>query len=328
MLIALSVSGSISPDTVHKEMDWDLAKVNVNGGAIALGHPSGAFGYRILVTLLHEMHSYTRSHFMAESSGTGNTSNFSGPAMDSLRGRVALVTGGSRGIGKAIALELARSGAAVAFSYNSNLAKAEEVAAEIRAMGIECLMVQGDVARKEDARRVIGAALEKFKRLDILVNNAGITRDRTMKKMTDEDWEAVISVNLNGTYYCTAAAMPAMIEQKYGRIINIASIVGETGAFGQSNYAASKGGIISFTKCLALELARDNITANVIAPGYTATEMVEAMPPEVLEKICAKIPLRRLAKSEEIAKAVLFLARDADYITGATLNVNGGLLMS
>jgi len=246
---------------------------------------------------------------------------------NSLKGRVALVTGGSRGIGREIALELARNGATVAFSYNNNLAKAEEAAAEMRAMGVECLMVQGDVAKKDDARRIVSSTLEKFKRLDILVNNAGITRDRTMKKMTDEDWEAVISVNLNGTYYCVATAMPAMIEQKYGRIINIASIVGETGAFGQSNYASSKGGIIAFTKCLALELAKEGITANVVAPGYTGTEMVGAMPQEVLDKITSKIPLRRLATPLEIAKAVLFLARDADYITGFTLDVNGGLYM-
>jgi acetoacetyl-CoA reductase/3-oxoacyl-[acyl-carrier protein] reductase len=328
MLIALSVSVSISPDALHKDMGWDLAKVNVNGGAITLGHPIGASGRRIPVTLLHEMHSYTRSHFMAESSGIGSTSNFSVPATDSLRGRVALVTGGSRGIGRAISLELARYGAAVAVNFNSNVAAAEAVAADIRAMGGECLLVQGDVSKRETARSVVGKILEAWKRIDILVNNAGITRDRSLRKMTDEDWEAAISVNLNGTYYCTATVIPVMIEQKYGRIINIASIVGQAGAFGQSNYAASKGGIIAFTKCVALELAKDNITANAIAPGYTATEMVEAMPPEVLEKICAKIPLRRLAKPEEIAKAVLFLARDADYITGATLNINGGLLMS
>ncbi len=246
---------------------------------------------------------------------------------NSLKGRVALVTGGSRGIGKEIALELARNGATVAFTYNSNLAKAEETAAEIRAMGVDCLMLQGDVAKKEDARKLINAALEKYGKIDILVNNAGITRDKTMKKMTDEDWEAVISVNLNGTYYCVQAAMPSMVEKKYGRIISIASIVGETGAFGQSNYASSKGGIIAFTKCLALELARDGITANVVAPGYTGTEMVGAMPAEVLDKITSKIPLRRLATPLEIAKAVLFLARDADYITGFTLDVNGGLYM-
>jgi acetoacetyl-CoA reductase/3-oxoacyl-[acyl-carrier protein] reductase len=246
----------------------------------------------------------------------------------SLRGRVALVTGGSRGIGRAICLELARNGATVAVHYNSNLAKAEEVAADIRAMGGECMLVQGDVSRKEEAQQVVTQTLERWKRIDILVNNAGITRDHTLRKMTYDEWEAAIALNLNGTFFCTWNVLPAMVEQKYGRIINIASIIGQTGAFGQANYAASKGGIIAFSKCVALEYAKDNITSNSIAPGYTATEMVSAMPPEVLEKICARIPLRRLAKTEEIAKAVVFLARDADYITGATLNVNGGLLMS
>jgi 3-oxoacyl-(acyl-carrier-protein) reductase len=253
--------------------------------------------------------------------------NGSMPAGDSLKGRVALVTGGSRGIGKAIALELARNGATVVFTYNSNLAKAEETAAAICAMGVKCLMVQGDVASKEDSNRIVTAALENYGKIDILVNNAGITRDHTLRKMTDEEWEGAISVNLNGTYYCTQRALPSMTENRYGRIINIASIVGQMGAYGQANYAASKGGIIAFTKCIALEYARDNITANTVAPGYTATEMVGAMPAEVLEKITSKIPLRRLATPEEIAKAVLFLARDADYITGITLSVNGGLLM-
>ena len=246
----------------------------------------------------------------------------------SLKGRVALVTGGSRGIGKAISLELARNGAAVAVNFVSNVAAAEAVAADIRAMGGECLLVQGDVSKKEAARRVVGQILEAWKKIDILVNNAGITRDRTLKKMTDEDWEAVISVNLNGTYYCTSIAMPAMIEQKYGRIINIASIVGETGAFGQSNYASSKGGIICVHQVPGAGVGERQHHRQCDCPRVYRTEMVEAMPPEVLEKICAKIPLRRLAKPEEIAKAVLFLARDADYITGTTLDVNGGLLMS
>jgi len=245
----------------------------------------------------------------------------------SLKGRVALVTGGSRGIGKAICLELARNGASVAINFNSNLAKAEEVAAQIRAMCGECLLVQGDVSRHEGAQQVVKQTLERWKRIDILVNNAGITRDHTLRKMTTEEWEATIALNLNGTYHCTWNVLPAMTEQKYGRIVNIASIIGQTGAFGQANYAASKGGIIAFSKCIALEYAKDNITSNSIAPGYTATEMVSAMPPEVLQKICDKIPLRRLAKTEEIAKAVIFLVRDGDYITGATLNVNGGLLM-
>lgn len=253
--------------------------------------------------------------------------NFSELTNNSLKGKVALVTGGSRGIGRAICLELARNGAAVAINYNSAAGKAEEVKACIHEMGGEGLVIQADVAKKDDARRVVNAVLDEFKRIDILVNNAGITRDHTLRKMTDEDWETAIAVNLNGTYFTTWTALPAMTEQKYGRIINIASIVGEIGAYGQANYAASKGGIIAFTKCIALEYAKDNITANAIAPGYTSTEMVEAMPAEVLEKICSKIPLRRLAKPEEIAKAVVFLARDADYITGTTLNVNGGLLM-
>jgi len=249
------------------------------------------------------------------------------PASDSLKGKVAVVTGGSRGIGKEISLELARYGATVVATYNSNLVKAKETEAAICAMGGECLLLQGDVGKKDDARRVIRTALEKYGQVDILVNNAGITRDHTLRKMTDEEWEEAIAVNLNGTYYCTTAVLPSMAERKYGRIINIASIVGQTGAFGQANYAASKGGIIAMTKCVALEYARDGITANVVAPGYTATEMVGAMPPEVLDKICSKIPLRRLATTHEIAKATLFLARDADYITGTTISVNGGLFM-
>jgi acetoacetyl-CoA reductase len=265
-----------------------------------------------------------RSHRMAAISSAISASEL---ATNSLKGKVALVTGGSRGIGRAICLELARNGAAVAVNYKSAADKAAEVKECIREMGGQGLVVQGDVAIKDDARRIVNTVLEEWKKIDILVNNAGITRDHTLRKMTDEDWESAIAVNLNGTYYTTWAAMQGMIDQKYGRIINIASIVGEIGAYGQANYAASKGGIIAFTKCLALELAKDNITANAIAPGYTSTEMVEAMPPEVLEKICAKIPLHRLAKPEEIAKAVVFLARDADYITGCTLNVNGGLLM-
>jgi len=248
-------------------------------------------------------------------------------ATNSLKAKVALVTGASRGIGRAIALELACNGATVAVNYNSDLVNAEEVAAGIRAMGSECSLVQGDVACKEDAHRVVGSALDQFKRLDILVNNAGTTRDHILRKMIDEDWESAISVNLNKTYYCTMAALPAMIEQKYGRIINIVPTVSETGAYGQAIYAASRDGIIAFTKCIALEYARHNITANSIAPGYTATEMVGVMPREVLEKICAKVPLRRLAEPEEIAKAVVFLARDADYMTGSTINLNGGLEM-
>ncbi|MGB7552951.1 MAG: 3-oxoacyl-ACP reductase FabG [Candidatus Korobacteraceae bacterium] len=245
----------------------------------------------------------------------------------SLTGRVALVTGAGRGIGRAIALELARRGAKIALNFRSDAANAESAAADIRELGIDCMLIQGDVAEKGEAARIVKEVLDKWQRLDILVNNAGITRDRSMRKMTDDDWAAVINVNLNGTFYCTSAAVPAMINQRFGRIINIGSVVGQMGAFGQANYSASKGGIIAFTKTLALEMAKFNITANVIAPGFTSTEMVDAIPEEIAAQIKAKIPLGRFASPEEIAKAASFLAADGDYITGQELNVNGGYHM-
>ena len=255
---------------------------------------------------------------MDKQEGNGNSS---------LKGKVALVTGASRGIGRAIAIEFARRGAAVAINFRSGAEHAEAVGKEIQEMGGECMLIKGDVSKKEQAHRIVEQVLEKWKRLDILVNNAGITRDRTLRKMTEDDWAEVISVNLNGTFYCTSAAIPAMMNQKYGRIINISSVVGQSGSFGQANYSASKGGIIAFTKTLALELARHNITANTIAPGYTSTEMVAAIPEDVAAKIKARIPLGRFAEPEEVAKAAVFLAADGDYITGQELNVNGGVYM-
>jgi 3-oxoacyl-[acyl-carrier-protein] synthase III len=245
----------------------------------------------------------------------------------SLAGKVAMVTGSSRGIGRAIALELARRGANIALNFRSDVKQGESAADEIRAIGVECLLVQGDVAKKGEAARIVKEVLDKWQRLDILVNNAGITRDRSMRKMTDDDWSSVINVNLNGTFYCTSAAVPAMVNQRFGRIINISSVVGQMGAFGQANYSASKGGIIAFTKTLALEMAKFNVTANVIAPGFTSTEMVDAIPEEIAAQIKAKIPLGRFASAEEIAKAAAFLAADGDYITGQELNVNGGYHM-
>jgi len=247
--------------------------------------------------------------------------------MASLRGKVALVTGASRGIGRAIALELAHRGAAIAINFRSDKAHAESAAKEIRDMGGECMLVQGDVSKKEEARHIVKEVLDKWLRLDILVNNAGITRDRTMKRMSDDDWAEVIAVNLNGTFYTTSAALPAMMNQRFGRIINISSVVGQSGAFGQANYSASKGGIIAFTKTLALETARYNITANAIAPGYTSTDMVQAIPKLIADKVKETIPLGRFAEPEEVAKAAAFLAADADYITGQELNVNGGFHM-
>ena len=253
--------------------------------------------------------------------------NGNGNYATSLAGRVALVTGASRGIGRAIAIEFARRGAHVALNFRSDEKQAESAAAEIKELGVECLLVQGDVAKKGEAARIVKEVVDKWQRLDILVNNAGITRDRSMRKMTEEDWGAVINVNLNGTFYCTSAAIPAMVNQRYGRIINISSVVGQMGAFGQANYSASKGGIIAFTKTLALEMAKFNITANAIAPGFTSTEMVDAIPEEIAAQIKAKIPLGRFATPEEIARAAAFLAAEADYITGQELNVNGGYHM-
>ena len=244
-----------------------------------------------------------------------------------LKGKVALVTGASRGIGRAIAIKLARRGAAVAINFRSEAAHAEAVAKEIQDLGGDCILVQGDVSKKDEAQRIVQEVLNKWQRLDILVNNAGIVRDRSLKKMTEEDWAQVMAVNLNGTFFCTSAAVPAMMNQKFGRIINISSVVGQAGAFGQSNYSASKGGIIAFTKTLALELAKYNITANAIAPGYTSTEMVAAMPEDVAAKIRAKIPLGRFADPDDVAKAAVFLAVHGSYITGQELNVNGGLYM-
>jgi len=244
-----------------------------------------------------------------------------------LLGRVALVTGSARGIGRAIAIELASRGATVAINYRSSQAAAEELFSEIEEMGVEGILIKGDVACKDESKRVMATVLDRFKQIDILVNNAGITRDRTLRKMTDEEWTEVLNTNLNGTFFCTRAAVPSMIENKFGRIVNVASFVGQAGAYGQANYAASKGAVIAFTKTIALELAQYNITANVISPGYTATELVAGMPARALNEITSRIPLKRLAEPQEIAKAVAFLVADGGYITGHQLNVNGGIYM-
>jgi acetoacetyl-CoA reductase/3-oxoacyl-[acyl-carrier protein] reductase len=250
-----------------------------------------------------------------------------GVESESLTGRVALVTGAARGIGRAIALEMARRGASVAINFRSDAGAAESVAEEVRRLGVQCMLIQGDVSKSDDAKRIVAAVLQKWQRIDILVNNAGITKDRSLLKMTDEDWEQVIATNLNGTFNTTSAALPAMINQRFGRIINIGAVAGQSGASGQANYAASKGGITDFTKTIALESAKYNITANTIAPGYTATELMQEIPEKVATQIKARIPLGRFATPKEVAKAAGFLAADADYITGQELNVNGGCQM-
>ena len=249
------------------------------------------------------------------------------PRSKSLAGKVALVTGASRGIGRAIALELAGRGAVVAVNCRSNIHRAEEVRDEIVDAGGTSEVFQGDVSDSFAARRLVADVIGAYERIDILVSNAGITRDKSVRKLTDGDWIDVIETNLNSVFYCTSAALPFMIEKNFGRIVNIASFVGQAGNFGQANYAASKGGLIAFTKVLALELAKYNITANVIAPGFTETDMTEHIPLDVMEQIKKRIPMHRLALPEEIAKAAAFLICDGDYITGQQINVNGGIYM-
>ena len=258
---------------------------------------------------------------------TATLNEVSVSASKPLAGKVAFVTGASRGIGRAIALELANRGATIAISFRTGLSGAEGVKDQIEQMGGSSEIFQGDFAEKGQARRVVTQVLETYQRLDILVNNAGITRDRGIRKMTDDDWTDVIDTNLNSAFYCTSAAIPAMIEQKFGRIVSVTSFVAQGGNFGQANYAASKGGLVAFTKILALELARYNITANVVSPGFTATDMLSGIPLDRLEQIKERIPMHRLAEPEEIAKAAAFLICDGDYITGQQISVNGGLYM-
>jgi NAD(P)-dependent dehydrogenase (short-subunit alcohol dehydrogenase family) len=247
--------------------------------------------------------------------------------MGRLEGKTALVTGGSRGIGRAITIALAREGAKVALNYQSSDAKAQEVVDEITKFGGSCVLAKANLADPKEARAMVQRVAEQFTHLDVLVNNAGITRDKMLTKMTDEDWMEVIQTNLGGMFFCTSAAIPFMAAQSYGRIINIGSMNGQVAAMGQANYSASKGGIIAFTRTAALELSKSNITVNVIAPGFTETDMFAKVPANLQAQIRGHIPLNRYAQPEEIAKAVIFLVADGDYITGAQININGGAYM-
>ena len=249
--------------------------------------------------------------------------------MGSLQGAVALVTGASRGLGAAIAEELGHRGAKVVVNYAGSKEAAEEVAAEITESreGGEAVTVQADVADPEDAKRLIDETVERFGRIDILVNNAGINIDRTLRRLSLEDWYKVLQLDLNGCFHTVHAALPYMIEQEGGKIINMSSFVGEAGNVGQANYAAAKSGLFGFTRTAALELARYNITVNAISPGFIETEMVAAIPEEAKEKILEQIPLGRLGEPEDIAKAVRYIVEDGDYMTGNILDVNGGVYM-
>jgi 3-oxoacyl-(acyl-carrier-protein) reductase len=247
--------------------------------------------------------------------------------MQDLKGKIAIVTGGSRGIGRHIALQLAQRGADVAINYRSRQSDADETLKEIEAAGVRAMAMKADLSKMPEARAMIREVHEKWGRIDILVNNAGITRDKSMKKLTDEDWNEVLDTNLGSVYATCSEVLNIMLEQKYGRIINITSFVGTAGNFGQANYAASKGGIIAFTKTLALEVAKHNITVNAIAPGFTETEMLAQVPENIREQIVARVPMGRFGQPEEIARAVVFLAAEGDYITGQQINVNGGVYM-
>lgn len=275
-----------------------------------------------------------------------------------LEGKVALVTGGSRGIGKAISLRLAEDGADVAINYQSTKEHAEnvsrlidqigtidaldklsmivdqidtkecaqEVSKLIDSVGSHSCIYQANVNDYEQVNKMRDEIVKKFGKIDILVNNAGIVRDKSFVKMTPQMWNEVLSVNLDGTFYCTKAVIEGMLERKYGRIINISSVIGRMGNRGQANYAASKAGIIALTQTLAKEFANKGITVNAVAPGFIETDMLKGIPKEIMEKILAQIPLGRLGKPAEIAGAVSYLvSEDGDYVTGQVMDINGGL---
>jgi len=246
----------------------------------------------------------------------------------SFEGRVALITGASQGIGRACALVLAESGAHVAMGAR-NVEKLAGVAAEVEAVGRKALPVALDVGNVDSVKAAIGKVLEVWQKIDILVNNAGITRDNLLLRMKPADWEEVLRTNLEGAYHCIRLVLPGMVRRRAGRIINISSVVGQTGNPGQANYVASKAGLIGLTKAVAAEVASRTITVNAVAPGFVDTAMTQALPAEVRQKILSFVPLGRMGTDREIALAVKFLASDdAAYITGHVLNVNGGMFMA
>jgi 3-oxoacyl-[acyl-carrier protein] reductase len=244
-----------------------------------------------------------------------------------MKNRTAFITGASRGIGRACALRLAREGARVALGAR-NKAKLEEVAAEIRLLGGEGYVVELDLSSPESIRDALARTAREFGPVHILVNNAAVTRDGLAVRLKREDWEQVIATNLSGAFFAIQQVLPAMMKERWGRIINISSVVGESGNAGQANYCASKAGLIGLTKALAQELAGRSITVNAVAPGFIETDMTAVLSPEVRERILAQVPLKRMGSPEEVAAAVAFLAgEDAAYITGHVLNVNGGMYM-
>ena len=244
----------------------------------------------------------------------------------SLQGKCALVTGGSRGIGRAVCLELARQGARVAVNYAGNAAAAEETVKACQDLGAEAFAIQADVADAAACDAMVKEVLARFGRVDILVNNAGITRDGLMLTMKESDWDTVLDTNLKGAFQCMKAVYRPMMKQKYGRVVNLSSIVGVRGNAGQANYAASKAGLIGLTKSMAKELAARNVTVNAVAPGFIDTDMTAALPEKAREAMLASIPMGRLGQAEDVARAVAFFAGDESaYVTGQVLCVDGGM---
>lgn len=245
-----------------------------------------------------------------------------------LKGKTAIVTGGSRGIGRSIALELASKGANIAVNCTKSIESAETLIKEIQAMGVSGIAVKADVSKSEEIENLVNEVLNIFGSIDILVNNAGITRDNLIIRMTEKDFDDCISINLKGAFICTKAVSKVMIKQKSGKIINVSSVVGIIGNMGQSNYAAAKAGLIGFTKSTAKELAKRGININAVAPGFIDTDMTKKLPFKVKEEFLESIPLMRMGRPEDVAKAVLFLASEySDYITGQVINIDGGMVM-
>lgn len=245
-----------------------------------------------------------------------------------VQGQVALVTGASRGIGREIALELARQGADVAVNYAGNEALANEVVAEIEAMGQKAIAIRCNVAAADEVSHMVKETIEKLGKIDILVNNAGVTRDNLLMRMKEEEWDTVLNTNLKGVFLCTKAVTRPMMKQRKGRIINVASVVGVVGNAGQANYVAAKAGVIGLTKTTAKELAPRGINVNAIAPGFISTDMTEQLPEDVRNSLLSQIPLARFGEPADIAKVAVFLAsEDSAYMTGQTLCIDGGMVM-
>ncbi|QBD83884.1 3-oxoacyl-[acyl-carrier-protein] reductase [Clostridium tetani] len=245
-----------------------------------------------------------------------------------LENKTAIITGGSRGIGKSIAIKLGKLGASIVLNYRNNTDALKNTIRELEDLNINVIAVQGDISNYKECEKIIKAALDKFNGIDILVNNAGITADNLILRMKEEEFDKVIETNLKGTFNCVKHCIPTMIKRRYGKIINISSVVGIAGNVGQCNYAAAKAGVIGFTKSLARELASRSINVNAIAPGFIETDMTNALSDKVKENVISNIPLKRVGKAEDVAELVAFLASDSSsYITGQVINVDGGMVI-